>query len=180
MNIEEAIKKFPTPFYLYDNERINHNYSLLKIILPPKSSIYYSVKANPSFGICKSLSNIGADFEVASGGELYTVLQAGISPNRIIFTSPGKTVEEITFAVKSKIHIINVESFDELELIDQIAASNNTIVNVSLRINPDEINSSSAIKMSGVASQFGISQKDITEQSCRFMRFLKNVHLKVS
>lgn len=178
MNIQEAVKNFPTPFYLYDKDCIVENCRSLKNIIPQGTELFYSVKANPLFGICRIIKDEGLGFEVASAGELYTVLKAGVPANNIIFTSPGKTAEEIEFAIDSGIYIIHAESLEEIELIDTIAADKNKCVDIGIRINPVQIQSKSSIKMSGVSSQFGISEDQINPSFFAKIKPLENINIK--
>ena len=83
------------------------------------------------------MANLGAGGDVVSGGELFLALKAGISANKIVYASVGKTDKEIKFAIESGIMAFNVESETELEVVNKIAQSMNSKAPVSLRINPD-------------------------------------------
>lgn len=178
MNIQEAVANFSTPFYLYDKERLVKNCRLLKSIIPEGTELFYSVKANPLFGICRIIKNEGLGFEIASAGELYTVIKAGVPANNIIFTSPGKTAKEIEFAIDSGIYMIHAESLDEIELIDKIAAGKNKCVDIGIRINPVQMHSKSSIKMSGVSSQFGISEDQLNTSFFEEIKALENIKVR--
>ncbi|EPR11842.1 type III PLP-dependent enzyme [Ruminiclostridium papyrosolvens] len=149
---------YGTPVYAYDTEKIISQYKLLKNSLPKEFGIFYSMKANPLMGICQLFKKLGSCIETASSGELHTALSSGFSPDKIIFTSPGKTYEELKYAVETGIYNINIESLEEAEVINEIAAEKGRVVDISVRINPDFDIAGSGIKMSGVASQFGIDQ----------------------
>src|SRR5262249_9650066 len=79
----------------------------------------------------------GTGFDIVSGGELFRVLRAGGSAEKIIFAGVGKTADEIRYALDSGILFFNVESPAELELIQTIALEKNTRARVSIRANPD-------------------------------------------
>lgn len=163
MEIREIDEKFGTPFYLYHREKMCNNYMRLKGALLPGASLYYSMKANPLGKICRILTDMGAGVEVASKGELEIALKAGVSPDRIIFTSPGKTEKELRAAIDEKIKLINIDSLDEAMLINRIGEERNEKINVSIRINPAVSYSNAKIKMTGVASQFGVEEEDLDE-----------------
>lgn len=163
MEIREIDEKFGTPFYMYHKEIISSNYMRLKGALLPGASLYYSMKANPLGKICRILSDMGAGVEVASKGELEIALKAGVSPDRIIFTSPGKTEKELRAAIAEKIKLINIDSLDEAMLINRIGEERNETIDVSIRINPAVSYSNAKIKMTGVASQFGVEEEDLDE-----------------
>lgn len=156
--LKDIANKYGTPVYAYDTEKIISQYELLKNSLPKELGIFYSMKANPLMGICQLFRKLGSRIEVASSGELHTALSAGFSPEEIIFTSPGKTYDELKYAVETGIYSINIESLEEAEVINEIVTEKGRATNISLRINPDFDIAGSGIKMSGVASQFGIDQ----------------------
>lgn len=154
---------YGTPLYVYDREQMELQYRKLKAMMPPEFAVFYSLKANPLLGIAGIFNRLGCGIEVASAGELYTALQSGCHPGDIIFTSPGKTLEELEYAVASGIYSINVESVAEAELINGIGSRCSKPVNITIRINPDFNLSGAGIKMTGVPTQFGIDQSQIPE-----------------
>ena len=74
---------------------------------------------------------------ILSEGELKRSLKAGISPKKIVFSGVGKSAEEIKFAIEKNILQINVESEEELKLIEGIAKKLKKKVNIGIRINPN-------------------------------------------
>lgn len=161
MEIREIDEKFGTPFYLYHCEKISSSYMKLKDALFPGAYLYYSMKANPLGKICRILNDMGAGIEVASKGELEIALKAGITPDKIIFTSPGKTENELRTAIAKKIKLVNVDSLEEAKLINRIGEERREPVDIAIRINPAAYCSNAKIKMTGVASQFGVEGEDL-------------------
>jgi diaminopimelate decarboxylase len=159
--IAEAAGQYGTPLYFYDGDKLKSQYQLLKSCLPANFEIFYSIKANPLLGICRLFQTMGSGIEIASSGELKVALTAGFAPGNIIFTSPGKTRAELDYAVTSDIYCINIESVAEAELLNQIAGEKSKSVRVAIRVNPDFNLSGAGIKMTGVASQFGIDQAQL-------------------
>jgi diaminopimelate decarboxylase len=162
-DLHRITQKYGTPLYVYDGDKILSQFQKLKSIIPEGFEIFYSMKANPLLGICQLFKDLNSSIEVASSGELYTALAAGFSPDKIIFTSPGKSYDELEYAVNEKIYSINVESIAEAQIINQIAAKKNQQVNISIRINPDFDVPGSSIKMAGVPTQFGIDEINLSE-----------------
>jgi diaminopimelate decarboxylase len=72
-----------------------------------------------------------------SGGELFRGLQAGFTPDRIVYSGVGKRVDEIDDALKSDILMFNLESLDELKLINQRAGLLDQRARIAIRVNPD-------------------------------------------
>lgn len=175
--VEEAINKYGTPLYLYNRDDIEKKCDILRDCLLPGSRLFYSMKANPLIGICRFLIKKGCGIEVASKCELEAALRSGCKAEDIIFSGPGKTKDEIAFAVNAGIKSINIESLYEAQLINECAEKNEVITDIALRINPSRLNKSSKIKMSGVPSQFGIDECDITDYLFMQLNCLKNVRV---
>lgn len=95
------------------------------------------MKANSNGATLKLFADLGGGADVVSGGELYRALRAGIPPSRIVFAGVGKTRDEMEFALKSDILMFNVESPQELRLLNDVAGAMGTKARVALRINPD-------------------------------------------
>lgn len=175
--VNEMVKQYGTPLYLYDGDQIQENVKVLKSSIMSGANLYFSMKANPLVGLCQLINQLGCGIEVASEGELYLALKAGCNASNVIFSSPGKTREELEYAVEKHIHVINAESIEELELINQIASEQNQCVNVAIRINPRESKMNAKIKMSGVASQFGIEEDIIDDSIMNTIMGMNNIKL---
>ncbi len=161
MEIRQIDKEFGTPFYLYHREKICSSYMKLKEALFPGACLYYSMKANPLGKICRILNDMGAGIEVASKGELEIALKVGVSPDKIIFSSPGKTEKELRVAISKKIKLINIDSLEEAIIINRIGEERKESIDVAIRINPAVNISNAKITMTGVASQFGVEEEDL-------------------
>ncbi len=172
--LENIAAEYGTPLYVYDTDRIISQYWKLKDSLPAEFGIFYSMKANPLLGMCQLFKKLGSGIEVASSGELYTAVAAGFAPERIIFTSPGKTFGELEYAIETGICSINVESVEEAALINELARQKGRKVSISIRINPDFDVAGSNIKMTGVPTQFGIDRIE-TETALELMESLPNI-----
>jgi diaminopimelate decarboxylase len=159
---------------------MERQYSLLKTALPASVNIYYSIKANPHPSVIGVLLGMGAGCEIASGGEYVLARRAGAPPQRIIFAGPGKGRAELEFVLARGVQEIHVESFDEIELLEDIAARLQTTVAVSIRVNPDAA-SSSGLMMGGQATAFGFEEDalpDAVRALARCGRFeLRGLHV---
>ena len=152
-------KKYKTPKYIYNLNEILKSLKLLKKSLPNYSEIYYSMKANPNMGIVKYLYKLGTKIETSSWGEIKRAIKVGVNSKDIIFTGPAKTTDDLDNALKYKIGIISLESINEFFNLERLCKRKKKKINCILRINPEEINVSSSIKMMGTSSQFGIDSK---------------------
>jgi diaminopimelate decarboxylase len=127
-----------TPFYLYSlTTLLNHYRAYDSAFSEIPHLISYAVKANSNLAVLRLIAKEGGGADIVSGGELYRALAAGIEPQKIVFAGVGKTAEEIRYALKTDILMFNVESSQELLLIDTIARDLKLKARVALRVNPD-------------------------------------------
>lgn len=177
--IKRIAQTYKTPLYLYDGDGIEAKYRIMRENLQGKFDIFLSVKANPSLGICQLLQQLGSGIEVASAGELILALEAGFQPKDIIFSGPGKTYEEIEFAIEKGIAALIAESLEEIELIDKISNHKYLKTNIGIRIHPcfktKERNPS--ISMMGTGTQFGIEQEHLDE-AIQYVKSSESLNLR--
>lgn len=134
----EVAERYGTPLYLYSHRTLlDHFRKLQRAFAPIKPLICYSMKANGSLALCRALVRAGAGVDIVSRGELHKALLTGASPRRIVYASVGKTVAEITEALKAGILCFNVESVPELEQIDLACRRLRRRQLVAIRINPN-------------------------------------------
>ncbi len=127
-----------TPFYLYSLKTLRNHYRVFESSFSEIPHIIsFAVKANSNLAILNILAREGCGADIASGGELFRALEAGIDPRKIVYAGVGKTKEEIRYAIESDILFFNVESAQELKVIDEVARSLGRKARVSLRVNPD-------------------------------------------
>lgn len=176
--LRSAVSTYGTPLYVYDLDVLKEKILWLKKSIIPESNLFFSMKANPLPYILKIVYDSGCGVEIASGGELDIALKVGVKSQDIIFSGPGKTDLELEKAIKNGIGMINVESIQELRKIDSIAERLEKKVSIALRINPIICESTSKIRMSGIASQFGIEESDLTEGFFKEVKNMKNIILK--
>jgi diaminopimelate decarboxylase len=127
-----------TPCYVYSHATICENYRRLDTAFgSARHLICYAVKANSNLAVLGALAQLGAGFDIVSGGELARVLAAGGDPGKVIFSGVGKTAPEIAHALAAGIKCFNIESEPELERINDIAGQLGRRAPVSVRVNPD-------------------------------------------
>jgi diaminopimelate decarboxylase len=95
------------------------------------------MKANGNLSVLNLLAKEGAGFDIVSGGELFKVLKAGGRADRCTFAGVGKTAAEIDYALRQGIYSFNVESEEELEMINAVAAKAGLVAPIAIRVNPD-------------------------------------------
>ncbi|MBI4572849.1 MAG: diaminopimelate decarboxylase [candidate division NC10 bacterium] len=127
-----------TPAYVYSHATLTRHFRIFdQAFAAVPHLVCFAMKANANLAVLKLFSDLGAGLDVISGGELFRGLKVGVPPQRIVFAGPGKTREEIGYALKSDILMFNVESGQELRLIHEVASGMGMRARVALRVNPD-------------------------------------------
>lgn len=131
-------ERFGTPTYVYSRAHIESQYRAYADALSGMPHLVcFAVKANSNLGVLNVLARLGAGFDIVSRGELERVLAAGGQADRIVFSGVGKTRDDMRRALEVGVHCFNVESTDELERLQVVAAELNVRAPISLRVNPD-------------------------------------------
>ena len=178
-SVDKLSRKFKTPFYCYSLSQIKLNLNNFKNCFNKiKPLICFSVKSNSNLEILKNLKREGCGADVVSIGELKIALKAGINPKKIVFSGVGKTEEELIFAIKKKILLINIESESEAKLINKISKKNSVTTSVGIRLNPN-ISSGTNKKISTGSSEdkFGLTENSFLRLIKEFQNF-KNLSLQ--
>jgi len=142
VNLEEISKKYGTPVYCYSTKKIADNFNSWKmafksIMAEDRFTICYACKANINLAVLRLLNKLGSGADVVSIGEIKRSFNAGIDFNKMVFSGVGKTDEELSYAIKSGLKLINIESESELLRIAEISKKENIKTNVAFRINPN-------------------------------------------
>lgn len=131
-------QRFGTPTYVYSRAHIEAQYrSFTDALDGVPHLVCYAVKANSNLGVLNVLARLGAGFDIVSRGELERVLAAGGQADKIVFSGVGKSREDMRRALEVGVHCFNVESTDELERLQMVAAEIGVRAPISLRVNPD-------------------------------------------
>ena len=131
-------ERFGTPTYVYSRAHIEAQYlAFADALAGMPHLVCFAVKANSNLGVLNVLACLGAGFDIVSRGELERVLAAGGEPGKIVFSGVGKTRDDMRRALEVGVHCFNVESVDELERLQLVAAELGKTASISLRVNPD-------------------------------------------
>ena len=170
-SINDVIENNPTPFYLYNIDLLKQNYLFFKETISEKFkgefTVCYAVKSNGHPKFLKTLGELGSGADIVSVGEYRLAREAGVLPEKIVFSGVGKTdeeIEEVLTESKATIKSFNVESKDELDSINQIAKGLGLKAPVAFRLNPDvNAKTHSYIATGGKEHKFGLSSFEIEE-----------------
>ena len=148
-----------TPLHVYSAPRIRDSVHELQSALEGMDALVcYAVKANSNIAILRLMHEAGVGADIVSAGELRRCLLAGIPANRIVFSGVGKTGDEIAAALDAGIARFNVESRDELEMLQRLASARRVIAHAAVRINPDvDAGTHAKISTGKAVNKFGVS-----------------------
>ncbi len=163
-------------FYMYDRQGITAAAQRLKNAFPDVDFLY-SVKCNPHEKILDNLFSEGFGADAASSGEVALCRAAGLAKEKIYYSAPGKTAEDIENTIDRC--VIIADSLNEIEKINAAALKKNKTVEIGIRINPDF----GFVTYTGIPSKFGIDEQQAKEfiknNNCRNVRITGiHVHLR--
>ncbi len=167
VSLAQLAKDFGTPLYVYSKEAICSAYRAYDAacIRPNgtrRARIHYAMKANSNLAVLDELKQLGAGFDLVSGGELARALHIGADPKSLVFAGVGKSSIEIEDALRTGVKCINVESIPELHRINTIAKKLSLRAPISLRVNPDvDANTHPYISTGLKDNKFGIAYHEV-------------------
>lgn len=136
--VSEIVAAVGSPCYIYSRATLERHWKAFDDSLSGHEHlICYAVKANSNIAVLNLFARMGSGFDIVSRGELQRVIKAGGDSSKIVFSGVGKSASEIRYALEQKIQCFNVESVQELELINQIAGDLQVQAPIALRVNPD-------------------------------------------
>ena len=136
VEVVSPIKAMKTPYYFYDLDLLERTLKILREEAKNKH-VHYAIKANTDKRICRMISNYGYGADCVSGNEILHALRCGFHPSKIVFSGVGKTDEEILIGLKHNIACFNIESAEEVQVINRLAKKMNREANVAIRVNPN-------------------------------------------
>lgn len=168
-----------TPFYLYSKATLTRHFRAFDTAFSGIDHLTcFAVKACSNIAILNLFAGLGGGADIVSGGELYRAITAGVDPKRIIYSGVGKTEAELRYALEAGILLFNVESAQELERLQNVAAAMNVQAPVSFRVNPDVDPQTHAYISTGLAkNKFGIPIAEAFDLYTRAMA-MENIIIK--
>jgi diaminopimelate decarboxylase len=137
-SLKQLAKEVGTPLYVYSRNTLVENFKQFDgAFAKIPHLVCFAVKASSNLSLLKLFRDLGAGYDIVSGGELFRVRQVGVDPQKVVFSGVGKKNAEIDYALNSNILLFNVESKAELEAIEARGNVLNIKARVSFRVNPD-------------------------------------------
>ncbi|MDE2674943.1 MAG: diaminopimelate decarboxylase [Paracoccaceae bacterium] len=165
VDIPSIAREVGTPFYVFSASQIEDNFLAVKnSVTSFGGHVFYAMKANSNQAILKLLFELGAGFDVVSGGEYQRAKAVGCPADRIVFSGVGKTSDEMELALTGGIRQFNVESFSELHLLDSVAGKLGLIAPIAVRMNPDvDAETHEKISTGKAQNKFGVPITRVAE-----------------
>ena len=159
-NLREVIKKYPTPFHLYEEKKIRDNFRRLRETFSWAAEFreYFAVKALPNPHIVKILAEDGAGTDCSSLAELIISERANVTGEKIMLTSNDTPAEEFQKAI-SLGAIINLDDITHIDFLEENAGLPKIL---SFRYNPADImNSGNDIIGKPAEAKYGLTRQQI-------------------
>ncbi len=178
VSLNALAKNFGMPLFVTSKAAILENFERFENAFQSLNHLTcYSVKANYTLEVIRTLVEAGSGLDVNSGGELFRALKVGAPPEKIIMAGVGKTAQEIEYALQSKILMLKAESLSELKLIDRIACKLKCKAPVGIRITPNVTAETHPYITTGNHEQkFGIDEA-LAEETLQEAKRLKHLHI---
>lgn len=162
-SLPAALSAQATPFYLYDLGLLDRTLTALQQAAKPRSfHVHYALKANVNEPILDRIRQHGLGADCVSGGEVQRALATGFAPTDLVFAGVGKSDAELNLALAADIWCFNVESVEELAVLNELAGRQGRRARVALRVNPNvDAHTHHYITTGLEANKFGINPGDL-------------------
>lgn len=173
------LQKIATPYYYYDLRILDATLTAIRLAIKDLPYyIHYAMKANSNSPVLQKVKESGFGVDTVSGKEIEWAIKHGFKGNQIAFAGVGKTDEEILIGLQHDVFTFNVESLEELNVIDELAKSENKIAKIAIRLNPNvDANTHHYITTGLDENKFGINLWELNALF-ELLPKLKNLELK--
>jgi diaminopimelate decarboxylase len=183
-DVLELAERFGTPAYIYAEDDMRARARAYLEAFAARTGdfeVIYGSKALPITATYRLMSEEGLSFDVASGGELYLALHAGVDPRRIFMHGNNKTEQELRLAFDAGIGYLVVDSFKEIELADSLLGGHfgNKPQDVLIRVTPGiKPSTHSYVQTGQLDSKFGFGlEEGLADEAVR--RVTESKHLRL-
>src|SRR4030043_540927 len=178
MSIESIAEKVGTPFYLYSYHTLIRHFTVFdEAFKGIPHLICYSAKANSNLALLRIFVNLGGGVDVVSGGELFRAIKGKADPQKIVYSGVGKREDEIEYALKTGILMFNVESSQELQVINEVAGRLKKKAPIAIRVTPALYPKTHPYISTGLKkNKFGINIHQALEEY-RLAKNLPHIHI---
>jgi diaminopimelate decarboxylase len=184
-NIIQRFKDLETPFYYYDLGLLRKTLEACKNASDKYGfHVHYAMKANFNPKVLEAIQSYGFGADCVSGNEVKAAIANGFDKSKVVFAGVGKSDKEINLALDADIFCFNVESVQELFIINDLAKAKNKKASVAIRINPNVDARTHHFITTGLdENKFGINSwqlNDVVEalRKCDHLQFI-GIHFHI-
>jgi diaminopimelate decarboxylase len=184
-NTIQRFTETETPFYYYDMGVLRQTLDACRdASLKYGFHVHYAMKANFNPKVVDMIQSLGFGADCVSGNEVRSAVEHGFDKDKVVFAGVGKSDKEINAALDADIFCFNVESVQELEIINDLAKAKNKIAGIAIRINPNVDAHTHHFITTGLdENKFGINTwqlNDVAEmlRKCANLKFL-GIHFHI-
>ena len=157
VDVIDLAAEFGTPLFVYDEDHLRARCREARQVFGDGGAIY-ATKAFLCRAMAKLVHSEGLRLDVATGGELFIALEAGVPADRLVLHGNNKSTPELRSALEVGVGRIVVDSLDELDRIERLVADGSSPPTVLLRINPGiEVHTHEHIQTGNLDSKFGFA-----------------------
>ncbi len=168
--VKDIAGQVGTPFYLYSKATLGRHFQVFDGSFSVPHITCFATKSCSNIAILNLFASLGGGADIVSGGELFRALKAGMDPKKIVYSGVGKGRDELKYGLESGILMFNVESEQELDALQEVAAGLGVKAPVSFRVNPDVDPKTHAYISTGLAkNKFGVPIAEALEVYKRAM-----------
>ncbi|MBG6233473.1 diaminopimelate decarboxylase [Pedobacter sp. CAN_A7] len=178
-------EQLETPFYYYDLALLQNTLAACASAAKVYNfHVHYAMKANFNQRVLEKIKATGFGADCVSGGEVNKAIELGFDKNQVVFAGVGKSDKEIKDALDHDIFCFNVESIQELGVINDLAAHKGKKAKVAIRINPNvDAHTHHNITTGLDENKFGINSWDLTDcaemlKQCDHLEFI-GIHFHI-
>jgi len=158
VDVLSIVEEMDTPVFIYDEQHLRSRCREARRAFP--DGVAYASKAFLCSAMAALANKEGVSLDVASEGEMYVALQAGVAPDRLILHGSNKSLSELATAITLGVGRIVVDSFDEMERLERLSScvGLHAEQKVLLRVNPCiEVRTHAFVATGQADSKFGFS-----------------------
>ena len=135
VRVAELAAQYGTPLFVYDEDHLRAR-CRAAVNAFGVGNVVYATKAFICGAMARLAHEEGLLLDVATGGELHTVLHVGVPASSCVLHGNNKSLDELRMAIAAGIDHIVVDSFDEIDRIEKLHADGLPVVRIQLRITP--------------------------------------------
>lgn len=159
----QEFNSYQTPCHVYNLDLLRQTLDVVK----NESSrfgfkVHYALKANTNIKVLQTIRSYGLGADCVSGNEVMTAIENGFPADEIVFAGVGKSDSEIENALQADIFCFNCESYEEIQVINEIAGKLGKTARIALRLNPNVDPETHQYISTGLSyNKFGISESEL-------------------